>query len=218
MSNIYAEPFIPDEDYDNPAMITDFYEFTMANCLFLNGFKDTVMVFDMFFRKNPGRTEITAILIVLAGIVCFFFEGLSTGKLAGDVLALLSGVLFAGVFMLNEFEKGDALSSMFLGQLMCGVFLSPFVLRETDFSAPVLAAVFVLGAVQVGLAYILFSIGTAYTDPVTAAVINAIEPILNPILVAVFYGETLGKLSLAGAAVVICGVLFYNLAMSRRKE
>ena len=101
---------------------------------------------------------------------------------------------------------------------MCGVFLSPFVLRETDFSAPVLAAVFVLGAVQVGLAYILFSIGTAYTDPVTAAVINAIEPILNPILVAVFYGETLGKLSLAGAAVVICGVLFYNLAMSRRKE
>ncbi len=53
MSDIYAEPYLPDEDYENPAMITDFYEFTMANCLFLNGFKDTVMVFDMFFRKNP---------------------------------------------------------------------------------------------------------------------------------------------------------------------
>ena len=34
-------------------MVTDFYEFTMANCLFLHGYKDTVMVFDMFFRKNP---------------------------------------------------------------------------------------------------------------------------------------------------------------------
>lgn len=53
MSNIQVEPYIPDEDYDNPAMVTDFYEFTMANCLFLHGFKDTVMVFDMFFRKNP---------------------------------------------------------------------------------------------------------------------------------------------------------------------
>ena len=48
-------PFIPDEDYDNPAMVVDFYEFTMANCLFLHGFKDTVLVFDMFFRKNPNN-------------------------------------------------------------------------------------------------------------------------------------------------------------------
>ena len=60
MSNIKVEPFIPDEDYDNPAMVTDFYEFTMANCLFLHGFKDTVMVFDMFFRNCP-RTRIGAV-------------------------------------------------------------------------------------------------------------------------------------------------------------
>lgn len=53
MSNIHVEPYIPDEDYDNPAMVTDFYEFSMANCLYMHGFKDTTMVFDMFFRKNP---------------------------------------------------------------------------------------------------------------------------------------------------------------------
>ncbi|MBR4455746.1 MAG: nicotinate phosphoribosyltransferase [Solobacterium sp.] len=55
MSTISVQPYIPDEDYDNPAMVTDFYEFTMANCLFLHGFKDTVMVFDMFFRDNPDN-------------------------------------------------------------------------------------------------------------------------------------------------------------------
>ncbi|MDO5109765.1 MAG: nicotinate phosphoribosyltransferase [Erysipelotrichaceae bacterium] len=55
MSEIRVEPYLPDEDYDNPAMVTDFYEFTMANALFLKGFKDTVMVFDMFFRKNPDN-------------------------------------------------------------------------------------------------------------------------------------------------------------------
>ena len=53
MTSINVQPYIPDEDYDNPAMVTDFYEFTMANCLFMHGFKDTVMVFDMFFRDNP---------------------------------------------------------------------------------------------------------------------------------------------------------------------
>ena len=54
MDEIKVVPYIPDEDYDNPAMVVDFYEFTMANCLFLHGFKDTTLVFAMFFRKNPG--------------------------------------------------------------------------------------------------------------------------------------------------------------------
>ena len=166
----------------------------------------------VFFGKKPGKREICAILIVLAGIVCFFLESLSTGKVLGDILALLSGIFYAGVFMLNEFEKGDALSSMFFGQLVCGVFLSPLVLRESEFGAAVLIPVFLLGAVQVGLAYVFFSAGTKYTDPVTASIINAIEPVLNPILVAVFYGERLGRLSLVGAAIVVCAILWYNLA------
>lgn len=55
MSEIKVEPYVPDEDYDNPAMVTDFYEFTMANSLFLHGYKDVVMVFDMFYRENPDN-------------------------------------------------------------------------------------------------------------------------------------------------------------------
>jgi drug/metabolite transporter (DMT)-like permease len=113
--------------------------------------------------------------------------------------------------MLNSFEKGDALSSVFFGQLLCGVFLSPLVLKETDFSMPVVTSVLFLGAVQVGLAYIFFTTGTKYIDPLTASIINAIEPILNPVLVAVFYGEKLGTLSLIGAVIVLCGILYYNM-------
>ena len=42
-------------------------------------------------------------------------------------------------------------------------------------------------------------------------IINALEPILNPVLVAVFYGEMLGRLSMVGAMIVICGIMYYNL-------
>ena len=176
-----------------------------------------IMMF-LFFRKKPERLEALSIMIVLCGILFFFFESLSAGKWMGDLLALLSGIFYAGVFMLNQFEKGDALSSMFLGQLACGVFLTPLVLRETQFGPEVLLPVFILGAVQVGIAYIFFSIGTLYTDPVTASIITAIEPILNPVLVAVFYGEKLGMLSVIGATIVIFGVLFYNLGHILRSE
>ena len=169
-----------------------------------------IMVY-FFFGKKPSIAGAISILIVLAGILCFFFEGMSTGRWLGDAIALLSGVFYAGVFMLNSFEKGDALSSVFLGQLLCGIVLSPLVLKETDFSAPVLWSVFFLGAVQVGLAYIFFTYGTKYIDPLTASIINAIEPILNPLLVALFYGEMLGPLSFIGAAIVLFGILYYNI-------
>ena len=174
-----------------------------------------VILMFLILGQKPDRTALISILIVFTGILCFFLEGLSTGKWLGDLLALLSGICYAGVFMLNSFKKGDAISSVFFGQLACALFLSPMVLQETDFSAPVLIAVFILGAVQVGLAYIFFTTGTRYVDPVTASIINALEPILNPILVAVFYGEMLGRLSLVGAVIVICGILYYNLTKSR---
>ncbi len=174
-----------------------------------------IMVY-LFFKRKPSRTGIISLVIVFAGILCFFCEGISTGKWLGDLIALLSGMFYAGVFMLNSFEKGDAISSVFFGQLLCGVFLSPLVMKETDFSMPVLVSVFFLGAVQVGLAYIFFTTGTKYIDPLTASIINALEPILNPVLVAIFYGERLGTLSLFGAAIVLCGILYYNIKETKR--
>lgn len=55
MSDFNVDVYLPDVDYNNPAMITDFYEFEMANCLFDHGYQDTVMVFNMFFRSNPDN-------------------------------------------------------------------------------------------------------------------------------------------------------------------
>lgn len=43
------------KDSRNLTMLTDFYEITMANGYFANGFKDTICYFDMFFRKVPDK-------------------------------------------------------------------------------------------------------------------------------------------------------------------
>ena len=38
---------------DNLTLLTDFYELTMANGFFQNGYKDQIVYFDMFFRTIP---------------------------------------------------------------------------------------------------------------------------------------------------------------------
>jgi drug/metabolite transporter (DMT)-like permease len=129
----------------------------------------------------------------------------------GNVLALLSGVAYAGVFLMGDTPGGDAISSVFWGDVLSAVVGLPFLLRETDFSAVPVISLVVLGVFQVGMAYILLTMGLRTTPPVTASLVSGIEPVLNPILVAAFYGEKMGKLALVGAAIVIFGVVAYNI-------
>ena len=76
----------------------------------------------------------------------------------------------------------------------------------------------ILGVFQMGTAFILLTVGLRTTPPVTASLITGIEPVLNPILVAVFYGETMGTLSLIGAAIVVGTVAVYNVRLARRPQ
>ena len=89
---------------------------------------------------------------------------------------------------------------------------------ETDFSATAVVSVLILGVFQVALAYILLTIGLKTTPPVTASLVSGIEPVLNPILVAVFYHEMIGPTALVGAVIVVGSVVAYNVICGRREH
>jgi drug/metabolite transporter (DMT)-like permease len=110
----------------------------------------------------------------------------------------------------------DPISSVFWGDVTSAVIGLPFLLRETEFTPQALGSVFVLGAFQVGLAYVLMCIGLKTTPAVTASLVSGIEPILNPILVAIFYHESVGPLSLLGAVIVVATVIVYNVLRSKQ--
>lgn len=103
----------------NLTMLSDFYEFTMANGYYENGMKDTVAVFDAFYRKNPDGGGY-AIFAGLNDIISYiknlhftdedieyfksqgdfsegFLEYLRNFKFTGDVYAFPEGsVMFPG--------------------------------------------------------------------------------------------------------------------------
>ena len=177
-----------------------------------------ILLMALIYHQKPGKLDLIICFLVLLGVVLFFVDGIQAGNLAGNVIAVLSGVCYAGVFMMNTGEKADAISSCFLGQLAAGLIFTPLCFRETDFSLPIIAAVAALGVIQVGGPYILLSIGIRNTPPVTASLLTGLEPIMNPLLVAAFYGESVSALSIAGSVIVVCSILTYNVCLSRKKE
>lgn len=170
----------------------------------------------LFLRKRPGKLDVATCVVVFGGVVCFFVESLSGGGLAGDVLALISGISYAGVFMLNDLPDADPLSSAFFGHVISAAVGLPFLFRETDFGITAVTSLVVLGVFQVGLAFIFLGEGLKSTPPVTASLVSGLEPVLNPVLVAVFYHEYIGLTALLGAFIVVGGVIVYNVLLARQ--
>ena len=190
---------------------------TAANTIVLQFTAPVFVIFLMwiFFKERPKRVDILASAAVFVGILFFFIDGLSSGNMLGNVIAVISGVAYAGVFMLNSFEGSDSLSSIFLGQALSAVTCIWFVFGETDFGMTAIGGILALGIFQVGLAYIFMSKGLEVVPAVTASLTTAVEPILNPILVAAFYHEMISPLSFAGAVIVITAVVGYNVIKAK---
>ncbi len=170
----------------------------------------------LFFGKKPKKLDVLACGLVLGGVLLFFVDSLSAGGMLGNILALLSGVSYAGVFLMNDMPDSDPISSVFWGDVISATVGLPFLGYEKEFSQNILIALLVLGVFQVGMAYILMVEGLKTTPPVTASLVSGIEPVLNPILVAIFYHEMIGPVALIGAMVVVGSVVLYNVVLARQ--
>ncbi len=193
---------------------------TAANAIVLQYTAPVFVILFMFlfFGIKPEKKEVMTCAAVFAGVCLFFIDGLKTGNTAGDMTAVLAGIFYAGVLMMNTAEDADPLSSCFLGQLAAGIIFAPLVLSETDFSAPVVTSVLLLGLIQVGLAYVFLSTGLKMTDAVTASLVTCLEPVMNPVWVALFYGEMITPLSAAGGVIVLTAVVLYNTLPKREMK
>lgn len=171
----------------------------------------------MLFHKKPTRLDLIVCLIVFLGIVLVVSGGSENRTPAGDFLALLSGIFYALTIMLNDFEGGDSLSSVLFGHMLTVLIGMPFVMRETDFSAHTLLLVAALGIFQAGAGYTLLTVGLKHCEALSGSLVASIEPVLNPILVAVFYGEYVSSRAVIGAAIVICTICLYNVIRMKNR-
>jgi transposase InsO family protein len=58
----------------------------------------------IIWRKKPDRKAVAACISVFAGILCFFFDKLSFNGQLGNFLAIISGALYAVIFLLKKIK------------------------------------------------------------------------------------------------------------------
>jgi drug/metabolite transporter (DMT)-like permease len=74
-----------------------------------------------------------------------------------------------------------------------------------------------LGIFQLGLSYVCFTIALRRVTAFRATILGLIEPLLNPIWVALVGGETPGPGAIAGGGIII-GCLILDAALPGRSK
>jgi drug/metabolite transporter (DMT)-like permease len=102
-------------------------------------------------------------------------------------------------------KSGSPMDNVFFGNLITALIGIPFMFGAPP-SPMSWVALTLLGFFQLGLSYILFAIAIKKVTALEGALIPIIEPILNPIIVAVLIREIPGKWSIVGGVIVISSV------------
>lgn len=143
--------------------------------------------------------------VALAGTALCFFDSLNVGSVWGNIFGLISGFFFGLMAVLIRSLPNNSQGCIFVGNILASLVAIPF-LANFDLETTNLVGITTLGVFQIALPYVLFSLALRRVSAVEATMFTLLEPILNPIWVALVIAEKPSFLTIVGGIVVL-GVL-----------
>ena len=177
-----------------------------------------VLISWLFLHQKVKLRDIVLSLIMIGGTALFFLDDLSAGQLLGNVCGLISGVGMACSILYACNNPADLEEYTMLNSLISVVVGIPAAIQHPpQFDVASLIAVFFLGVVASGIATVLMAKSAPHLASVEVSMLLMLDPILNPVWVALAIGEIPGSLALIGMVIVI-GCVIINILVENHEE
>ena len=172
-----------------------------------------------YLGERTTRLDWITIGVVLVGMGMFFMDSLSTEGMAGNLIAIASGVAFAWLALFLRKQKNERPEdSILLGNWLAALVAIPFMMSSGMPSTESWIGMGLLGIVQLGFSYILYAKAIRHVSALEALLVPVIEPILNPVWVMLFIGETPQQWAIVGGAVVLTAITVRGILTLRYQE
>ena len=171
-----------------------------------------VLLYIAFVQKKKLRPlDIAVVPLTIFGVSLCFIGQMGKGHLIGDIIAVISGVFFAGMFITSEGVSDQTRASGIMqGQFLTAIIGLPVLFAtHPAFTPRAIVGILILGVFQIGLAYVLYSIAIKNAPLLTCSLLAVLEPLLNPVWVFLFAGENPGYLSLVGGVIVVAVITLW---------
>ena len=171
-----------------------------------------------YLKKIIGTKTIIAILGSMFGIMIMFSQGLDSSRGLGNMIILGVPICFAAqLTIINKKSNIDFMPSTFLAGILI-IVIGLFFIEEHTISSRDLFIVLFMGAFQVGLGFLLITVGSRYIPPHRAALYVLLEPILAPIWAWIGIGEKPPIIELVGGLIVFFFVAWRLIDQFIEKE
>jgi len=184
-----------------------------ANAIILQ-YTSTFWIFGLsplLLREKPERRTIGVLVLAMVGIA-IIFAGNARTSLAGLMIALGSG-LFYGLLtmMIRRMRHSDSAALTVLNNLGSALLILPVVLLVGDLGVSTRALIYLLimGVVQFGVPYYLFSLGLARIPAYQGALVTLAEPVLVPVWTYLAVGEMVPPGTLAGGGMIMVALVVF---------
>lgn len=169
-----------------------------------------VLYYRIFQKRKLKRQQLAAVGVCFIALLLFFSGELTFQNMFGNVLAVLSGICFAGEFYLCAKPENDAVLAHVLSHVICIAaclgYTGLFVRQDYDWKQTGL--VLVSGVLCIGIAAVTYTIGIQMTTALNANLIAMSEVIMAPLWAFLLFRESVGTWP---AAVLMIGAIVYEI-------
>ena len=182
---------------------------TAANAIFLQYTAPIYIAIlgPFIISERLRRHDALPLAISIAGIGVLFFGNSGSGETKGLLLGGVAGAFYGMFFVwMRRIRYADVFAITFINCLGVAALLA-FVPSVWDVGPTEIGLLVVMAAVQFALPYVLFTKGIAHVRGAEASLIALIEPVLNPVWVALFYGEDPSAATMIGGGIILAGLV-----------
>lgn len=173
----------------------------------------------LVLKEHVRNATWISMMAALVGIVIMVWEGISIGRIIGNVAALISALGFAVFTISLRWKKlEDMLPTVFLAGLFAIIIAGALChIKGYGLDVPkrdILIAL-ALGVFQVGAGLILYTLGSKTVPSAELALLSMTEVVFGPFWVWLFLGETAGGYTLLGGMILLIAIASNALSSLR---
>jgi drug/metabolite transporter, DME family len=192
---------------------------TAANAIFLQSTAPLYVLFlaPFLLGERIRSRDLVYAAVVAGGLALFFVsseQALATapdprrGNLVGLAAGLSWALTVTGLRWLGRNgTTGSAMAPVVLGNAFACLVALPMAVPIAAVTGADAAIILYLGAIQVGLAYVLMARGLRHVPAFEASAVLLIEPVMSPVWTWLVHHEKPGPWALAGGAIIILATL-----------
>ena len=175
----------------------------------------------LVLKEHVRNATWISMMAALVGIVIMVWEGISIGRIIGNVAALISALGFAVFTVSLRWKKlEDMLPTVFLAGLFA-IIIAGALCQIKGYGLDVpkrdIWIALALGVFQVGAGLILYTLGSKAVPSAELALLSMTEVVFGPFWVWLFLGETAGGYTLLGGMILLIAIASNALSGLRRK-